>query len=84
MQRILLHVFYTTTLLPTLRTHSGIATFPDGIPLPLNITRQVYGYGTRAGMTPVSPTQLYWFTCFNANEVRYSCFVCCMCCTMYS
>lgn len=49
--------------------HRGIAHFPNGIPLPTTTTRQVYGTGVRAGMTPISPTDVYWFSCFNATDV---------------
>lgn len=47
--------------------HRGIATFPAGMPLPLPVDtiRQTWGLGVRAGLYPVSETEVYWFTCFN-------------------
>jgi hypothetical protein len=51
--------------------YRGVASFPPGgLPLPRDTVRQVYGDGVRAGMYPLSDTQAYWFTCFNADEVR--------------
>ncbi|KAK9815532.1 hypothetical protein WJX72_005250 [[Myrmecia] bisecta] len=49
--------------------HRGIASFPDGLPLPLHTVRQIWGTGVRAGMYPVSETEVYWFTVFNDSEV---------------
>mmetsp|Transcript_4027 Transcript_4027/g.11681 ORF Transcript_4027/g.11681 Transcript_4027/m.11681 type:complete len:463 (+) Transcript_4027:130-1518(+) len=46
--------------------YRGLATFEEGLPLPLNTIRQVWGDGVRAGMYPISDTEMYWFTCFNA------------------
>jgi hypothetical protein len=54
-------------------SYRGVATLPAGapLPLPLNTVRQLYGAGARAGMYPLSERELYWFTCFNADEVRF-------------
>nr|ART29443.1 chloroplast zeaxanthin epoxidase 2 [Lobosphaera incisa] len=48
--------------------HRGIASFPEGLPLPLNTVRQVWGTGVRAGMYPVSANEVYWFTVFNEAQ----------------
>ena len=45
---------------------------PDGLPLPMNTVRQTWGAGVRCGMYPISDTELYWFTVFNAPEVRHA------------
>jgi hypothetical protein len=49
----------------------GIATFKDGVPMPLNTLRQMFGEGRRAGMYPISETECYWYTTFNAPLVSY-------------
>lgn len=46
--------------------HRGIAVLPPGgLPLPPDTIRQIWGEGVRAGLYPLSPTEVYWFTCFN-------------------
>ncbi len=47
---------------------------PEGLPIPGDTVRQTWGQGVRAGMYPISDTELYWFTVFNAPEVRLLCF----------
>lgn len=42
---------------------------PEGLPIPGDTVRQSWGAGVRAGMYPISDTELYWFTVFNAPEV---------------
>lgn len=42
---------------------------PQGLPIPNDTVRQTWGRGVRAGMYPISDTELYWFTVFNAPEV---------------
>lgn len=42
---------------------------PDGLPIPGDTVRQTWGKGVRSGMYPISDTELYWFTVFNA--LRY-------------
>ena len=42
---------------------------PEGLPLPMDTVRQTWGAGVRCGMYPISETELYWFTVFNAPEV---------------
>lgn len=49
----------------------GVASIPPGFNLPLDTIRQVWGQGVRAGLYPITPNQLYWFTCFNAPEVSH-------------
>ncbi|KAL4852987.1 Monooxygenase 2 [Chlorella vulgaris] len=46
----------------------GVARFPGGLPpqLQAGCIRQVWGPAARAGLYPVSDTELYWFVCFNA------------------
>ena len=51
------------------RVHRGVAKFPDGVPIPTDAIRQVWGRGARAGMYPVTPTECYWYTCFPAPQV---------------
>ena len=48
----------------------GVARFEDKIPpsLPRNVVRQILGRGVRAGLYPVSDSEVYWFVCFNAEE----------------
>ena len=41
----------------------------QGLPIPSDTVRQTWGAGVRAGMYPISDTELYWFTVFNAPEV---------------
>ena len=43
---------------------------PEGLPIPGDTVRQTWGTGVRAGMYPISDTELYWFTVFNAPEVQ--------------
>lgn len=43
---------------------------PEGLPIPGDTVRQTWGAGLRAGMYPISDTELYWFTVFNALEVQ--------------
>lgn len=43
---------------------------PQGLPIPGDTVRQTWGAGVRAGMYPISDTELYWFTVFNAPEVQ--------------
>ena len=43
---------------------------PEGLPIPGDTVRQTWGAGVRAGMYPISDTELYWFTVFNAPEVQ--------------
>lgn len=49
----------------------GLARFSaDDLPVPLDTIRQMFGAGVRAGMYPVTAQgDLYWFICFNADEV---------------
>ena len=47
---------------------------PEGLPIPGDTVRQTWGQGVRAGMYPISDTELYWFTVFNAPEVGVGCF----------
>lgn len=50
-----------------------MAHLPGGITsigLPRDTIRQIWGAGVRAGLYPVSGSEVYWFTCFNADEVR--------------
>lgn len=42
---------------------------PQGLPIPGDTVRQTWGQGVRSGMYPLSKTELYWFTCFNAPKV---------------
>ena len=51
----------------------GVATMPNGLPIPGDTVRQTWGKGVRSGMYPISDTELYWFTVFNAPEVCASC-----------
>lgn len=46
---------------------------PNGLPIPGDTVRQTWGKGVRSGMYPISDTELYWFTVFNAPEVCASC-----------
>lgn len=46
----------------------GVATFPDGLPFPRDAIRLVWGEGVRAGLYALTPTECYWYTCFNAPE----------------
>lgn len=55
---------------------------PDGLPIPGDTVRQTWGKGVRSGMYPISDTELYWFTVFNAPEVRASCLGCPACITL--
>lgn len=48
--------------------YRGVASMPDGLPIPGDTVRQTWGRGVRAGMYPISDTELYWFTVFNAPE----------------
>ncbi|KAL3131346.1 hypothetical protein ABBQ38_000632 [Trebouxia sp. C0009 RCD-2024] len=48
--------------------YRGVATMPQGLPIPSDTVRQTWGAGVRAGMYPISDTELYWFTVFNAPE----------------
>lgn len=43
----------------------GIAHFPDG--LPCDCIRQIWSVGPRAGMYPISESELYWFVCFDTT-----------------
>ncbi len=52
---------------------------PDGLPIPGDTVRQTWGKGVRSGMYPISDTELYWFTVFNAPEVHASCLGCPAC-----
>ena len=36
----------------------GVATFSKGLPLPMDTIRQVWGEGVRAGMYPISDTEV--------------------------
>lgn len=44
---------------------------PEGLPIPSDTVRQTWGRGVRAGMYPISDTELYWFTVFNAPQVLH-------------
>lgn len=44
----------------------GIAQFPAGVPC--NCIRQIWSIGPRAGMYPISSTELYWFVCFDESS----------------
>jgi 2-polyprenyl-6-methoxyphenol hydroxylase-like FAD-dependent oxidoreductase len=44
----------------------GVARFATPDDMPCHVIRQVWGAGPRAGMYPVSATELYWFVCFDA------------------
>jgi hypothetical protein len=50
-----------------------VALIPPGkrLPLPASTVRQLWGAGVRAGMYPLSESEVYWFTCFNAPEVTW-------------
>ncbi|DBA74801.1 TPA: hypothetical protein ACH3X2_009322 [Trebouxia sp. C0005] len=48
--------------------YRGVATMPNGLPIPGDTVRQTWGKGVRSGMYPISDTELYWFTVFNAPE----------------
>ncbi|GAB4819893.1 hypothetical protein N2152v2_006939 [Parachlorella kessleri] len=43
----------------------GIAVYPGGVPC--NSIRQIWGRGPRAGMYPISDTELYWFVVFDVR-----------------
>jgi len=45
----------------------GVACFPDG-KIPVKGIRQVLGAGVRAGMYPISSTEVYWFVVMYAPE----------------
>ncbi len=45
----------------------GIANFKKKGTVPEDTCRMVWGNGVRAGMYPLSETEAYWFTCFNAD-----------------
>ena len=42
----------------------GVASFAGGVPV--DCIRQVWGAGPRAGLYPISATELYFFVCFSA------------------
>lgn len=44
----------------------GIARFPAGVPC--DCIRQVWGPGVRAGLYPISSTELYWFVCMYRSK----------------
>lgn len=48
----------------------GVATFSDGLPMREGSVRMLWGAGVRAGLYPLSNTDVYWFTTANAPEVR--------------
>ncbi|DBA84691.1 TPA: hypothetical protein ACH3X1_005947 [Trebouxia sp. C0004] len=48
--------------------YRGVAMMPNGLPIPGDTVRQTWGKGVRSGMYPISDTELYWFTVFNAPE----------------
>ena len=50
----------------------GVAVMPEGLPIPGDTVRQTWGQGVRSGMYPISETELYWFTVFNAPKVQSS------------
>jgi hypothetical protein len=47
----------------------GLAKFSGDLPVAKDTIRQIYGAGVRAGMYPLTDSDLYWFICFNADEV---------------
>ena len=49
---------------------------PQGLPIPGDTVRQCWGQGVRAGMYPLSDTELYWFTVFNASKVTATRLLC--------
>lgn len=51
----------------------GLAKFSGELPVAKGTIRQIYGAGVRAGMYPLTDRDLYWFICFNADEVRHCC-----------
>ena len=52
-----------------------MAKFPDGVPIPTDAVRLIFGRGTRAGMYPLNSTECYWFTCLPTPQVGLP-FVC--------
>lgn len=67
------HSFYRLSLAPsttpTARLHCrGVACFPEGLPFPENTIRLIWGEGVRAGLYALTPTEAYWYTCFNSPQ----------------
>ncbi|QDZ22044.1 monooxygenase [Chloropicon primus] len=46
----------------------GVATFPSDLKPISNTVRQIMGSGMRAGMYPLSRSEVYWFVCFNSDS----------------
>ncbi len=53
----------------------GVATFNDGLPMREGSVRMLWGAGVRAGLYPLSDTEVYWFTTANAPEVGLTAFL---------
>ncbi|KAL6779354.1 hypothetical protein ACKKBG_A11990 [Auxenochlorella protothecoides x Auxenochlorella symbiontica] len=50
----------------------GVASFPSARDMPCNSIRQVWSVGPRAGMYPLTDTELYWFVCYDTPSTKAS------------
>jgi hypothetical protein len=60
--------------------------FRDGVPMRENSVKMLWGRGVRAGLYPLSPTEAYWFTTNNCNQVhrhRLNIWACTISTTLY-
>ncbi|BDA48885.1 Monooxygenase 2 [Coccomyxa sp. Obi] len=47
--------------------YRGVAVFEGGVPMRMNSVRMLWGSGVRAGLYPLSATEVYWFTTYNSG-----------------
>lgn len=48
--------------------YRGVARSSEGLSVPLDTIRQVWGQGVRAGLYPLTSSEYYWFVCANAPQ----------------